>query len=159
SELAELTAERIAKTTPRKLSRQHCAGGCLSLERRRSGRSLGYRRGGGAAGWARGRAPFWGSPERPTFSLAEPRVTDRPRPGAGGAPGVSDTAAPRRPERSTATSWPSSARTTSSWPATECTAPRTSDQRDVLAGLPGAVTDGGDGSDGGVVLSAVTFSL
>src|SRR5438034_2344511 len=65
-----------------------------------------------------------------------------------GAPGVSDTAAPRRPERSTATSWPSSARTTSSWPATECTAPRTSDQRDVLAGLAGAVTDGGDGSDG-----------
>src|SRR5207245_11091699 len=55
SELAGLTAERIAKTATRKLSRQHRASGGLSLERRRSGTSRGYRRGGAATGLRGGR--------------------------------------------------------------------------------------------------------
>src|SRR5262249_30575982 len=68
SEVAALTAGRIVKTARRKLSRQHCASGCLSLERRRSGRSLGYRRGGAATGLPGDRVSCWISPMAWNFS-------------------------------------------------------------------------------------------
>src|SRR5262245_56390546 len=46
-----------------------------------------------------------------------------------GDPNLSIADAPRMAEKSTSTSWPSSARITTQWPATASTVPRSSDHR------------------------------
>src|SRR5262249_12959982 len=117
-----------------------------------AGRAQRQPRGGAATGFAGGRISCWMSPMASNFSsLRVPYTTI-------GDPGLSATAPPRRPERSRDTSCPSSTRTTSSWPATAWTVPRSSAQRDVSVTRIDALAEG-FGPDGVMVLTGVTCSF
>src|SRR5262245_2015706 len=109
-------------------------------------------RGGAATGFAGVRISCWMSPMAWNFS--SPRVPYTTI----GDPGLSATATPRRPERSTDTNCPSSTRTTTSWPATAWTVPRSSDQLELSVIRINALAEG-FGSDEVIVVTGVTCSF
>lgn len=153
----ELAASRRPRSPRALRSRSHLRGAdagqatCAGLPAG-AGRARRQRRCGAATGFVGGRISCWMSPMAWNFS--SPRVPYTTI----GDPGLSATATPRRPERSTGMSCPSSTRTTTSWPTTACTVPRSSDQGDVSVERVDALAEG-FGSDGVIVLTGVSCSF